>query len=99
LGGLVPPFFLYLYFTRGVAGSCRTGALATEFPRDFEEEALEKRQREQVRRQKRMKKQERKDQRAIAKRNPREGEAGAADGPGGDDLAGIVPGPQPGQIP
>jgi len=54
---------------------------------------LEKRQREQVRRQKRLKKQQRKDQRAIEKRTPREGEAGQA-----DDLAGIVPGPQPGQL-
>jgi hypothetical protein len=52
---------------------------------------LEKRQREQVRRQKRMKKQERKDQRANEKRNPGEGAPI-------DDLAGMVPGPQPGQI-
>ncbi|MGO9265133.1 MAG: hypothetical protein ACLQBA_09655 [Candidatus Binataceae bacterium] len=53
---------------------------------------MEKRQREQVRRQKRMKKQERKDQRANEKRNP--GESASMD----DDLAGMVPGPQPGQI-
>jgi len=38
-----------------------------------------------------MKKQERKDQRANEKRNPGEGAPI-------DDLAGMVPGPQPGQI-
>jgi hypothetical protein len=63
------------------------------FSKDVKEQGLEKRQREQVRRQKKMKKQERKDQRAIEKRNLPEGESGA-----NDDLAGMVPGPQPGQI-
>ena len=54
---------------------------------------MEKRRREQVRRQKQKDKEQRRVQRALERNTQRE-QGGGKD----DDLAGIVPGPQPGQI-
>jgi hypothetical protein len=57
------------------------------------DDQLEKRRREQTRRQKQVEKQQRRDKRAAERRtNP--GNAADKDA----DLAGMVPGPQPGQI-
>ncbi len=53
---------------------------------------MEKRQREKVRREKQMDKERRKAQRAAQKQQR------ALKGEKDSDLAGIVPGPQPGQI-
>ena len=54
---------------------------------------LEKRRREQTRRQKQLDKQQRRVNRAVERRSPSTPESKKE-----EDLAGMIPGPQPGQI-